>query len=233
MASIWDEIDGDQAFKDFVTDNETGEFWADKLDRLKKAGRDAEVLEEALAHLPLPGAFREAAIGIRKVIRQASKDGEDWEPWLSRLYALAVYASWLYGGSFAGKAVSGSEFDKAAYVHAQGAAKEVPISYKETGYEHLGLLNKTDAKWLVEKWGEPKAHKGPLSQYKDLHDRYWEEAEEQVEAAMERELEDLNLQMREHHPEEGQTAGGDTAFPGWLWYAVAFGVVVIGLWWVL
>lgn len=36
--------------------------------------------------------------------------------------------------------------------------KALPFSYANLGYEKLPLLNKTDAKWLTQSWGEPQRH---------------------------------------------------------------------------
>ena len=35
---------------------------------------------------------------------------------------------------------------------------KLPFTYNDLGYRELTLLKKTDWKWLVEIWGEPKSH---------------------------------------------------------------------------
>jgi len=47
----------------------------------------------AKRHLPLPGAFWQAAIALRDIIRQARKQKIDYLPALEELYRLAVIDS--------------------------------------------------------------------------------------------------------------------------------------------
>jgi hypothetical protein len=45
-------------------------------------------------------------------------------------------------------------------------------SYDTLGYRDLRLLNKTDAKWLVEAWGEPTRHSTLNATHKAVWDRF-------------------------------------------------------------
>jgi len=58
-----------------MNDSKKDEFWADKVQRLKKQGLSEEVIREARKYIPYPGAFKEIAIAIRKEIRTRRKGG--------------------------------------------------------------------------------------------------------------------------------------------------------------
>jgi hypothetical protein len=67
---------------------ENTEFWADAI---KKRKHDPhERLNMAKRHLPLPAAFRQAAIPLRAIVRQNRKQGTDYRPVLQELYHLAA-----------------------------------------------------------------------------------------------------------------------------------------------
>jgi hypothetical protein len=66
--------------------SENGEFWGDAIRRLKDNAQ--ERLNMAKRHLPLPGAFWQAAIALRDIIRQARKQKTDYLPALEELSGL-------------------------------------------------------------------------------------------------------------------------------------------------
>ena len=70
---------------------ETGQFWADRIKGLR--GEPAERLKVAIENLPLPGAFREAAIATRALIRECRKKGQPYGEQLALLYWLAAVSS--------------------------------------------------------------------------------------------------------------------------------------------
>ena len=149
---------------------QSGEFWADKIKHLR--GEPIERLRLAIDNLPLPGAFREAAIATRALIRERRKLKEPYEDQLTLLYWLAAIDSFSVPyseklqtpGYNIVEAVPGSEL------------KSLPFTYAELGYKKLGLLNKTDVKWLVESWSEPRAH----TTLHVLHHDVWEKYERHV-----------------------------------------------------
>ena len=149
---------------------ESGEFWADKIKHLR--GQPTERLRLAIENLPLPGAFREAAIATRALIRERRKLNEPYEDQLTLLYWLAAIDSFSIPyseklqtpGYNVVEAVPGSEL------------KSLPFTYADLGYKKLGLLNKMDAKWLIETWSEPRAH----STLHVLHHDVWEKYERHV-----------------------------------------------------
>src|ERR1019366_1649406 len=68
--------------------SENSEFWADAISKLKD--NPHERLNMAKRHLPLPGAFRDAAISLRAIIRQNRKQKTDCLSALEELYRLAA-----------------------------------------------------------------------------------------------------------------------------------------------
>ena len=143
-----------------------GAFWADRIKGLRD--KPNERLELALAHLPLPAAFREAAIAIRALIRAKRRDGEAYEQDLSLLYRVAALRSFMIDyapnllepGFNVVQAIPGNRLEQLTY------------SYNELGYRHLSLLNKTDIEWLTQAWGEPQQHTTLHVLHKDLWDEY-------------------------------------------------------------
>src|SRR5437773_7789187 len=71
----------------------TGSFWADRI----RSARDQpnERLRIALENLPLPAAFREAAVALRQIMRDRFKMAESNEEELKFLYSLAAVESFV------------------------------------------------------------------------------------------------------------------------------------------
>lgn len=142
------------------------EFWADAISRLK--GDPDERLNMAMRHLPLPAAFREAAISLRAIIRRNRKHKTDCEPALQELYRLA--AIWSFYIPYAPRLqqpgynvlarVPFSEFES------------MSLTWGTLGYEKLELLTKTDRRWMVEAWGEPQSHTTAHQKYRAVWDCY-------------------------------------------------------------
>src|SRR5438874_3811677 len=70
-----------------------GTFWTDKA----RSARDQpnERLRIALENLPLPAAFREAAVALRQIMRDRFKMAESNEEELKFLYSLAAVESFV------------------------------------------------------------------------------------------------------------------------------------------
>jgi hypothetical protein len=143
-------------------------FWADKIKELKDAPEAR--LELALENLPLPGAFREAAIALRALIRNAKKEGHDWKPLLQKLHQMAAYESFMLDYA--------TRLEQPGYNVMESVpgktVTSLPYTYEHLGYRELRVLNKTDAKWLVESWGEPKSHTTLNAMHKATWDHYEE-----------------------------------------------------------
>jgi hypothetical protein len=145
---------------------QSDEFWADKIKELKE---DPEArLDLALDNLPLPAAFREAAAALRALIRIERKEGSEWQSRLKRLYDLAAYESLMldYAPRLQEPGYNVMESIPGRVV------TELEFSYDTLGYRDLRLLNKTDAKWLVEAWGEPTRHSTLNATHKAVWDRF-------------------------------------------------------------
>lgn len=149
---------------------QAGEFWADRIKKFRN--EPIERLKIALDNLPLPAAFREAAIATRALIREKRKAAENYEEELALLYWLAAinsfsipYSSVLQEPGY--NVIESIPGDK---------LKNLPFTYQDLGYKKLELLNKTDIKWLVEAWGEPTNH----TTLHDLHIELWNEYERKL-----------------------------------------------------
>lgn len=157
QAAFWDKLRGDLR---------NGTFWADRIRRFRD--QPIERLRLAIENLPLPAAFREAAIATRALIRERVKRGEDFTEELVLLYWLAAIES--FGIPYS------------AYLQQPGfnvlqlvpgvIIKSLPFSYSQLGYKHLGLLNKTDAKWCITRWGEPLDHTTLNKLHSDIWHKY-------------------------------------------------------------
>lgn len=150
-------------------DIDAGEFWAD---RIKQYRTDARArLELALQSLPLPGAFREAAIALRAIIRTKRKNKQTYEEELAFLYWLAAIESFSvpYSEKLREPGFNITESVPGAVL------QNLPFEYRFLGYEYLAL-NATDKKWIVETWGEPERH----STLRELHRSVWDSYEDKL-----------------------------------------------------
>ncbi len=141
-------------------------FWADKIKEFKE--EPAKRLALAMENLPLPAAFREAAVALRTLIRQKKKDKEDYIDELTLLYWFAAINSFSIPYSNYLKQPGYNVFESIP----GNVIKTLEFSYLDLGYEHLELLNKTDVKLLVELWGEPKKHTTLHKIHKDIWSQY-------------------------------------------------------------
>ncbi|HAT3881124.1 TPA: hypothetical protein I8672_002560 [Legionella pneumophila] len=128
-------------------------FWADEM-REEKNNPDNR-LQKAFSNLPLPAAFREAAIALRAMIRKEQKESsKKWVKKAKLLYWLAAINS------------LSTKYSSRCRTPGYNIIESIPgkiiksmkINYKNLGYEKLDLLNKTDIKWFKELWGEPDTH---------------------------------------------------------------------------
>jgi hypothetical protein len=141
-------------------------FWADKIKEFR--GEPVKRLAMAMDNLPLPSAFREAAVALRALIRQKRKAKEAFNDELALLYWFAAIDSFSIPYS--------SYLQQPGYNVIESmpgkVIKTLPFSYFELGYEKLELLNKTDIKWCIEAWGEPQGHTTLHEIHKDIWQRY-------------------------------------------------------------
>lgn len=120
--------------------------------------------------LPWPLGFKESVLALRAIIRDKNKANLDYKPDLLSLYHLAAWES------FCPKQCEGIE-EPAFKVFEQipgGLVADLPVDYQQLGYEQLKLLTKTDAKMLVNLYGEPNQH----STLNQLYTEVWQQAEQ-------------------------------------------------------
>ena len=146
--------------------------WPERVRALTAEGNDDAALELAVEHLPLPGAFAAAAAIWRGRIRKLRQTKGDWTTSLLSLYRLAALASLSspyselarQPGFHVAQAIPGS------------VVRALHVDYQALGYKQLTLLTATDAKWLVEAFGEPVGH----STVNRIHHALWTEYEKRL-----------------------------------------------------
>jgi hypothetical protein len=167
---------------------DAGIFWADEIKAVRNQPKSR--LDLAIKNLPLPAAFREAAIALRSIIRENKAAGADWSAWLRRLYGLAALESFFFATDYV------AEVNVPAYSVAEVMPREewpsLTYDYNLLGYRKLRLLNKTDRKWLVEQRGEPITH----TTLRDIERGRWVECVERFRQLEERRSEKLIVEMK-------------------------------------
>ena len=132
--------------------------------------------------MPVPDAFREAAVATRALIRERRKEGRDTEDFLRLLYMTAAQHDFLHHTPYIEGL--GPAFNVAERIPRKvWTGLEYP--YSEIGYRHLETLNKTDVKWLVAAWGEPTLHRSAQEFYSDTWQRYLMRTKSDYEAEFE------------------------------------------------
>jgi len=160
-----------------MNNSKQDEFWADKVQRLKKQGLSEEVIKESSKRIPYPASFKEIAIAIRKDIRAKRKEGADTKILLSELHKWAVIENFFNHVDW-GWITS----DRTIHSTARSSIQGIKAPYKTVGYKELGLLKKTDIKWLIEAFGEPEQH----TNAKEANPELYEQAIEKFRVAREK-----------------------------------------------
>lgn len=147
-----------------------GQFWTDRIKDLRN--QPIERLRLAVENFPLPGAFREAAVAVRALIKDKKKAGAVFSEELACLYWLAAIESFSMAYS---ERLTEPGFNVLQSIPGQ-AVIGLPFSYRSLGHERLALLNKTDRKWIEAAWGLPDTHSTLL----DMHRQVWNDYEERL-----------------------------------------------------
>lgn len=147
-------------------DLDASQFWADRIKEYR--GDPAKRLGLALANLPLPAAFSEAAVATRALIRAKGKGEEPFDEEPALLYWLAALHSFML--DYAPR-LREPGFNVVESIPGQ-RLRSLHYRYSKLGYRDLSLLNKTDVKWLIAAWGEPASHSTLNALHKELWDEY-------------------------------------------------------------
>jgi hypothetical protein len=143
-------------------EKENGEFWGDAIQDLKDDPRAR--LEMARRQLPLPGAFREMAVALRALIKEARKEGQPFEPLLRELHHFIAISSWYEPYNPIAREPGFNVLERTSY----GKLAALDLSWERIGCNELLGLNKTDRKLMIETWGEPAQHTTANALYRNL-----------------------------------------------------------------
>jgi len=182
MKNLWHNTKNDTDTETFASDFwllhhkelREGKFWTERIKKLR--GEPFKRLLLAIENLPLPRAFREAAIALRSLIKEKIKLKQCYEEELALLYWLAAINSFSIPYS---EVLQIPGYNVIESVPGE-KLKELPFTYKELGYEDLQLLNKTDIKLLIEAWGHPDKH----STLHKIHNDLWCEYENKLKSRL-------------------------------------------------
>lgn len=147
-----------------------GSFWADRIKVLRE--EPLKRLRLALENLPLPAAFREAAVALRAIIREKQKAETEFTAEIGFLYWLAAIES--FGLPYS-ELLDQPGFNVLESVPGE-VIKSLAFSYQDLGYFKLSLLNKSDIKWCVACLGEPNQH----TTLNVLHSAVWRKYEREL-----------------------------------------------------
>ncbi|MCK4347711.1 MAG: hypothetical protein KAW47_03760 [Thermoplasmatales archaeon] len=225
MSNSWHKTQNDEEAEKHASDFwsrhraelEAGEFWADRIKKLR--GEPVKRLKLALENLPLPASFREAAIATRALIREKRKAKNNYDEELALLYWLAAINSFSIPYS--------TVLQEPGYNVIESLPgeklKSLPFSYHELGYEKLELLKKTDIKWLIELWGEPTAH----ITLHEMHIDVWRQYETKLKNKRNRREEEFISELKSLGT-TAQISPKKKNSKKWLiWFVV--GVIIIGI----
>ncbi|MBO4729729.1 MAG: hypothetical protein J5631_15050 [Spirochaetaceae bacterium] len=121
-------------------------------------------LRNALKSLPLPAAFSDSKIALRK-IRKENDSQTDIE--LKMIYKLAVWESFcIEPYSETAQCPSFNILEKAFK-----EVKTLSYDWNSIGYKYL-KLNSSDIKAMISFWGEPSKHSTLHEKYNELYKSY-------------------------------------------------------------
>ena len=188
---LWTPVGRDTADGGFVAtcpgpEPESGHFWGDAIKELvdDPQGR----LDIARRQLPLPGAFRQMALALRALIRDARKQGANFDALLKELHHFAAVSSWTLPYNEIAREPGFNVIERTPY--AKLAALD--LSWDAVGGDELPLLNKTDRTLMRQVWGEPQRHTTANALYHGL----WLEGCRQVAAARRASMAEFEREIR-------------------------------------
>lgn len=156
------------------------EFWSDIVKRLKQEKRYSEAAVICRNARPVPAAFRNLLICLRKMYTTS----DDKAQVLKELYSTAFMATILNRVQYIEYEINGNKsgcpgFNAVSIMWKHWEKQQIDIQYSKVGYEHINWLNKTDCKRLSSAWGEPEKHTDPF----DLYQKEWNWAVSEVAKA--------------------------------------------------
>ena len=221
---VIDESDGGFRIKSRSYDSiQDGTFWADRIKLVRDLPQKR--LEIAIENLPLPAAFREAAIALRALIRNKRKDGIDYEDELKLLYTLAAVQSFgvPYSERLELPGHNVLEFTPCMVI------RNLSFSYETLGFDELELLNKTDKNWLVANWGLPAHH----STLHKMHQHVWHKYEDLYVVEKARREEEIMAELlgEVEIPKAGiPVASSENKFQHWkIFFLIILAIIIIAI----
>lgn len=151
---------------------EGGEFWADAIKKLRENPK--ERLHMAERNLPVPVAWKEAAISLRALIKLEEKPLSLTSDCLKKLHFYAAIWSLCIPYSKVLSLPGYNVFESIPF----SRFNQLDLSWNIIGCDELELLSKTDKKTMKETWGEPNGHTTAAAIYSCL----WDEYEQKTEA---------------------------------------------------
>jgi hypothetical protein len=151
-------------------DNETQpgvRNWLDDVTELKTRGELNAALTRCQQEFPLWGAYNQACIIIRSLIRRGQAGSEEEIKLLKELYDLAATAELLHDKSEAEEALSLGQIKQMDLRRLESL--EHP--YEHIGYAYLRLIRKSDIKLMQTRWGRPREHQLP----RQYHEKLWQQ----------------------------------------------------------
>lgn len=225
MSNSWNKTQNDEEAEKHASDFwirhraelEAGEFWADRIKKLR--GEPEKRLKLAIDNLPLPASFREAAVATRALIREKRKTKDNYDEELALLYWLAAIESFSIPYS--------TVLQEPGYNVMESIPgdklKNLPFSYHELGYENLELLNKTDINWLIELWGEPAAH----TTLHEMHIDVWRQYENRLKNKRNRRNEEFISELKSLGSTAQISPEKENSKKWLIWFVV--GVIILGI----
>lgn len=108
----------------------------------------------SIQYLPMPAAFRHAAIGLREEIRRRKRNNRSFEEPLRELHRLACVQNVMLSGNLPGR------WDEPM---PPSVWESLEFPYDKIGFEELDLLGKRDKERMRKAWGDPQVHRSVRS----------------------------------------------------------------------
>lgn len=121
--------------------------------------------------IPTPVGFRDCAICLRGIAREAKENGknEELRKALDQLYRLAILACVYFADHDCKSGVGEHLYDKAVYIHRRLREKSIQANFQENGRIATGgLLTEQDYKLFTGVFGQNEKIYDPRPKYSDL-----------------------------------------------------------------